>query len=520
VNAEDEAKWITAQKKTFTKWFNNHLRKKGYPPITEIKTGFETGITLMQIVNALYDKPMPKKYNKDPKMRPHKLDNLNLAMEMLTNQAEVKTNFLKNTHLLDGDEKMILGMMWAIILHYAINGISVDEMTAKEGLLLWVQKKTKNYSGVDPPGVKDFSKSWRSGLAFCALIHKHHPDRLDYHSLDQKDAAGNLKLAFDVAESLGIPRLLEVEDVNQDKPDERSIMTYVSEFFHAFANANQAEAAIRRCKKFLDFARKMWDAQNEYETRAQALLDWIGLQDQKFSHFDAGETLEDAKECLSFFRRYVVADKPPKLGEFFDVCALLAEIQTDLKVNHRPAYVPPQGLLPADLDAAFANLNIIEVDYTNQARAHRFTFVHAVDSGLSEDQKAEYKASFNHFDANKNGILSATEFKAALVAVNVSFRDENEFKALFNSLSTGGAMNAGVGLDAYMSYMYNRNADKDDAGQVKDSFATLSGGNNNSISDSQLAHFSADEQQFIRNRAPQNADGTYNFASFVDSNYA
>jgi hypothetical protein len=34
-------------------------------------------------------------------------------------------------------------MLWAIILDYAIKGISVDELTAKEGLLLWVQKKTK-----------------------------------------------------------------------------------------------------------------------------------------------------------------------------------------------------------------------------------------------------------------------------------------------------------------------------------------------------------------------------------------
>jgi len=42
-------------------------------------------------------------------------------------------------------------MIWAIILDFSIKGISVDELTAKEGLLLWVQKKTKGYRDVDQP---------------------------------------------------------------------------------------------------------------------------------------------------------------------------------------------------------------------------------------------------------------------------------------------------------------------------------------------------------------------------------
>jgi hypothetical protein len=46
--------------------------------------------------------------------------------------------------------------------------------------------------------------------------------------LDKNNAAANLELAFSVAESLGIPRLLDVEDVNVEKPDERSVMTQAS----------------------------------------------------------------------------------------------------------------------------------------------------------------------------------------------------------------------------------------------------------------------------------------------------
>jgi hypothetical protein len=66
-------------------------------------------------------------------------------------------------------------------------------------------------------------------MAFCALIHKHQPQLIDYDSLNASEASKNLELAFAAAESLGIPRLLDVEDVNVEKPDERSIMTQVAE---------------------------------------------------------------------------------------------------------------------------------------------------------------------------------------------------------------------------------------------------------------------------------------------------
>ena len=90
--------------------FNNHLRKRSYPLIENPTTDFETGVRLMQVVNALYDVPIPK-HNANPKLRAQKLDNVELAFKMVE-QAKIKTNFLKHAHLVDKDSKMILGMMW------------------------------------------------------------------------------------------------------------------------------------------------------------------------------------------------------------------------------------------------------------------------------------------------------------------------------------------------------------------------------------------------------------------------
>ncbi|XP_022522477.2 uncharacterized protein ehbp1l1b isoform X3 [Astyanax mexicanus] len=100
-------------------------------------------------------------------------------------------------------------------------------VTSSQSLLEWCQEVTKDYKGVK---VTNFSTSWRNGLAFCAILHHFHPEKIDFDVLQPHDIKFNNKKAFDEFAALGISRLLEPSDmVLLSVPDRLIVMTYLSQ---------------------------------------------------------------------------------------------------------------------------------------------------------------------------------------------------------------------------------------------------------------------------------------------------
>ncbi|KAJ3440695.1 alpha-actinin sarcomeric-like protein [Anaeramoeba flamelloides] len=350
--------WVKVQQKAFTRWCNAHLGKRGIQ-IKDLRTGFKTGLNLIQLLEVIGDHTFGR-YTKKPRMEIQMRENLKIAFKFL--ESKVKLVAIGSGDVYEGNLKLILGMIWTIILRFAIAEISVEELTAKEALLLWCQRKTADYDNVD---VKEFTWSWQDGLGFCALIHKHRPDLIDYESLDPKNKEENLNLAFDIAEKeLGLPKFLDAEDMVDVKPDERAVMTYLAEYFKYFSKGQKAENAGRRIGKIAQLEKEINEMKEAYEDKAGPLKTWIEKKIKEIPDYEFDNTLEGVEKLIDEFKDYEDNEKPPKLQEKNELETLLNNLKIKLSNNNRPPYDPPEGLSSNDINKLWDDLESKEKDRT------------------------------------------------------------------------------------------------------------------------------------------------------------
>ena len=173
-----------------------------------------------------------------------------------------------------------------------------------------------------------------------------------------------MKLAFDIAaKEIGIPDLLDVEDVaDVVKPDERSLMTYIAYWFHAFSQMEKVENAGRRVEKFVQNMQGAWEMQNSFERRMQDLLGQISSQQKHWQDSKFRGTYADAKAHAREFSMYKRSQKRKWVTEKSDLAGLLGNIRTKMSTYRLRAYDPPPELRLSVLDQKWAALMKAEQD--------------------------------------------------------------------------------------------------------------------------------------------------------------
>ncbi|XP_069731174.1 microtubule-actin cross-linking factor 1 isoform X21 [Phaenicophaeus curvirostris] len=226
-----------------------------------------------------------------------------------------------------------------------ISGESGD-MSAKEKLLLWTQKVTAGYIGVK---CTNFSSCWSDGKMFNALIHRYRPDLVDMERVQIQSNRENLEQAFEIAERLGVTRLLDAEDVDVPSPDEKSVITYVSSIYDAFPKVpegGEGISAIEVDSRWL-----------EYQSRVESLISWIKQHTILMSDKSFPQNPVELKALYNQYIHFKETEIPAKEQEKGRIEELYKLLEVWIEFGRIKL---PQGYHPNDVEEEWGKL-IIEM---------------------------------------------------------------------------------------------------------------------------------------------------------------
>uniref|UniRef100_A0A674CK10 Filamin C n=1 Tax=Salmo trutta TaxID=8032 RepID=A0A674CK10_SALTR len=228
----EDAPWKKIQQNTFTRWCNEHLKCINRS-ITDLQKDFGDGLKLIGLLEVLSQKKMYRKHHNRPNFRQMKLENVSVALEFL-DREHIKLVSIDSKAIVDGNLKLILGLIWTLILHYSISMPmwenedyeEAKELTPKQRLLGWIQNKVPELP------INNFHRDWRDGKALGALVDKCAPGLCsDWQDWDPNQPVENAREAMQQADDwLGVPQVINPEEIVDPEVDEQSVMTYLSQF--------------------------------------------------------------------------------------------------------------------------------------------------------------------------------------------------------------------------------------------------------------------------------------------------
>uniref|UniRef100_A0A8C3VDH3 Dystonin n=1 Tax=Catharus ustulatus TaxID=91951 RepID=A0A8C3VDH3_CATUS len=396
------------QKKTFTKWINQHLMKVR-KHVNDLYEDLRDGHNLISLLEVLSGDTLPRERDflktlrlvssteacaneqhedvededKGPRekgrMRFHRLQNVQIALDYLK-KRQVKLVNIRNDDITDGNPKLTLGLIWTIILHFQISDIHVtgesEDMSAKERLLLWSQQTTEGYAGIR---CENFTTCWRDGRLFNAIIHKYRPDLIDMNTVAVQSNLANLEHAFFVAEKLGVARLLDPEDVDVSSPDEKSVITYVSSLYDAFPKVPEGGEGISANDVEVKWV--------EYQNMVNYLMQWIRHHVTIMSDRTFPNNPVELKALYNQYLQFKETEIPPKEIEKSKIKHLYKLLEVWIEFGRIKL---SQGYHPNDIEKEWGKLIIamLEREKTLRPEVERLEMLQQIANRIQRDSRS------------------------------------------------------------------------------------------------------------------------------------
>ncbi|XP_076685371.1 filamin-type immunoglobulin domains fbug isoform X2 [Andrena cerasifolii] len=216
--------WVEIQANTFRNWVNEHLKHAvdvADGPVIDLAEDFRDGTRLCALVEILTKRRLPR-WNSRPANQHHHLENVSTALQAIEADG-VKLVNIGNVDIVNGNLKLILGLIWSLIVRYQIGK---SKFPPRKLMLAWLKAVLPECR------VNNFTTDWNSGVYLSALLDYCQPGLFPHwRQLDPNDSVYNCRKSMEISKrEFDIPMVLEPEYLASPYLDELSGMTYLSYF--------------------------------------------------------------------------------------------------------------------------------------------------------------------------------------------------------------------------------------------------------------------------------------------------
>ena len=302
--------WIPLQANVFSRWVSSKLKRTNHP--IDITKDLSDGTALVELAQTLTHHKVEREWAQKPNLNVEKVQNCDLAIDMFSKDG-VRLVGISGKDINDNNEKLILGLIWSLILHYSIgesiqrNSFGDEIINSKDNnsitnnyfesedqkvyshteqqqvLMDWATKRIEKY-----PNITDFEPY---ELAMCALLDSYFPDKIRYDTLKPENHLNNSELATDVMIEYGIPVFIYTDDLkkNNYEVDNKTLLTQLAFVKTAIDNAN--------IKKGLDITDISENVEGQSKSESNSYFESEKeLEDENEQEFEEDENEQEVEE--------------------------------------------------------------------------------------------------------------------------------------------------------------------------------------------------------------------------------
>ncbi len=239
----------------------------------------------------------------------------------------------------------------------------------------------------------------------------------------------------------------------------------------------------------------------QYNEYCNSYIQWIASEKDNFSQINSGQSLTDVLETM----KSVAADRKNQsatyLAEMQDQYGSLERMQIIDQCNF---IIGQMERMHSELESFFKNeISIVEEQILAQNKK---------GNALTDAQLLEFKEAFSTFDRDNDSCLTVSEFKALLG----SFGEEKSEEEVVSIIQSVGGADV-ITFEQFIQFMTKESSAVD---ELVEGFKSVANGAA-SVTEEQIRNsgLESDYVNYFLSHCPVLEDGTYDYSTFVKSNF-